>query len=77
MGPIRPIASRVRAGGRRVGAALDRCLLGAAARVARARAKRRRTGVARVAAVPRGRHAARARAARSAPVKRAGLVGRF
>ncbi|KVN19950.1 hypothetical protein WT09_09075 [Burkholderia stagnalis] len=68
---------RVRAGGRRVGAALDRRLLGAAARLARSRAKRRRTGIARVAALPRGRRAARARAARSAPASRAALVRRF
>ncbi|KWH32583.1 hypothetical protein WT61_14580 [Burkholderia stagnalis] len=47
----------MRAGGRRIGTALDRRLLGAAARLARARAKRRRTGIARVAAVPRGRRA--------------------
>ncbi|RQR58810.1 hypothetical protein DIE19_18830 [Burkholderia sp. Bp9126] len=77
MGPIRPIASRVRAGGRRVGAALDRRLLGAAARIARSRVKRRRTGVARIAALPRGRLAARARAARPAPANRVALVGRF
>ncbi|KWK13347.1 hypothetical protein DF021_33400 [Burkholderia stagnalis] len=67
----------MRAGGRRIGTALDRRLLGAAARLARARAKRRRTGIARVAAVPRGRHAARARATRSAPASRAALVRRF
>ncbi|RQS06235.1 hypothetical protein DIE07_24830 [Burkholderia sp. Bp9002] len=67
----------MRAGGRRVGAALDRRLLGAAARIARSRVKRRRTGVARIAALPRGRRAARARAALPAWANRAALVGRF
>ncbi|TCW82956.1 hypothetical protein C5O80_17835 [Burkholderia sp. SRS-46] len=77
MGPIWPIATRVRAGERRAGTVLDRRLLGAAARIARAHAKRRRAGVARVAALRRGRRAARTRAARSAAANRAALVGRF